>query len=135
MKSARENKWSADAEAALMGFVVPVESNEHARYILGYNLFTLHDMLNIDPEEVDDRADEIMENVNRFNSNNTPVSHISFNTTAFGTCVTFVRDEEMKSLTSRNGVLAWVENLEYPNCSELGYVFFAKKNGKISRVA
>lgn len=135
MRSARENKWSADAEAALMGFVVSVESNEHAWYILGYNLFTLHSMLGLSPDEVDDRAEEIMENVNRFNSNNTAVSHICFNNTAFGTCVTFVRDEEMKSLTSRNGVLAWVENLEYPECSELGYVFFEKKNGKTVRVA
>ena len=57
----------------------------------------------------------------------------------FGTCLTFVRDKGALTLKSgkmkNSGSLAWVENLEYPDCSELGYVFFENQNGKVRRIA
>lgn len=41
----------------------------------------------------------------------------------------------MTDITSEDGVIAYVYNCNYPDCSELGYVFFEEQNGKLRRVA
>lgn len=126
-----KSKWNADAEMSMQGFVIPVESEEHLKHMVGYVLFTLSPVYDTFDE---DRTSEIVQNaVHRYNSSKQTVKHFTVNNSAFGTLLTFVRDGG--SLTTRNGVLAWVENLDAPDCSELGYVYFEKRNGKVSRIA
>lgn len=134
MRSAIENKWSTDAELAMQGFTVTVESKENLDYLIRYICRTLNDFEPIS----DERAEEILDNAwNRYNSNKYPVSYLTVNSTPFGNMLTFVRQ---KKLTRKDGsplssgVLAWVENFDAPDCSELGYVCFQTVNGKTRRV-
>lgn len=120
------SKWNADAEAMMMGFTVEVESPEHVKYLTGYVLEVLTGDKR-DPEE-------IFNMVHKYNSEGTPVSHMTTSSSGFGRLLTYVRDEEMEDLTSRNGVLAYVYNIDYVDCSELGYTFFENSNGKVRRI-
>ena len=124
MTTARENKWSADAEVAMMGISVPVENEEHLKYMIEY-ITMVFDKL--------ETAEKILKNaVNKYNSENLKVTYICANSTECGTMLTFAREED---ITSEDGVLAWVENLDYPDCSELGYTFFERdRNGFIRRI-
>ena len=86
--------------------------------------------------------------IHKYNSEGTPVSHFTTSRTDFGRMMTFdivsyfrntykvtlVRDEEMTELTSTDGVLAYVYNIDAVDCSELGYVFFDKQGGKVRRI-
>jgi len=127
----QQSKWNADAEAAMMGFVVDVQSPEHLKHMIGYVLWTLKQ----DPN-AEKNAQEIFDSIHQYNSEGTPVSHFAINNyRQIGTMLTFVRDNQMKSITSKNGALSYVYNLTYPDCSELGYVFFQKVDGRIKRVA
>ena len=128
----QQSKWNADAEAAMMGFTVPVQSEEHLKHITGYVIHTLQGMFNYPNAEA--KTAEVVENaLHRYNSERTMVKFFNVTSTHCGVHLTFVRDDE--KLTSKNGVLAWVENLDYPDCSELGYVFFDSVNGVAHRVA
>ena len=135
----QQSKWNADAEAALMGFTVPVESDEHLRHMIGYITYTLQGMCAYLDSEA--KADEIYHNAKeKYNSSkDKSIKYLTVSTMYCGTCLTFVRDKKKLVLKSgkptNTGVLAWVENLEYPDCSELGYVYFENKNGKIRRCA
>lgn len=134
MKSARDNKWSADAEMAMQGFTVPVESREHLDYMVRYICYVLNDF-----EEIsDERAEKIVNNAwHKYNTSKKDVKFITVNSTTFGNMLTFVRQDK---LTKKDGsplsagVLAWVENFDAPDCSELGYVSFRTVNGKTRRV-
>jgi hypothetical protein len=127
---AQKNKWSADAEATMMwGVVIPVQSKEHLEFMVHYVIKTLKG-----EDSANALTPDCMEGWDKYNSTNTPVSHFSVNSTQFGVLLTLVRDGEMKSLTDEDGVLAYVYNMDAPDCSELGYVFFENKNGKIHRV-
>ena len=128
----QQSKWNADAEAAMMGFTVPVQSEEHLKHITGYVIYTLQGMFNYPNAEA--KTAEVVENaLHKYNSECTMVKFFNVASTHCGVHLTFVRDDE--KLTSKNGVLAWVENLDYPDCSELGYVFFDSVNGVVHRVA
>ena len=128
----QQSKWNADAEAAMMGFTVPVQSEEHLKHITGYVIYTLQGMFNY--SDVEAKTAVVVENaLHKYNSKGTTVKFFNVTSTAFGVHLTFVRDG--RKLTSKNGVLAWVENLDYPDCSELGYVFFDSVNGVVHRVA
>lgn len=133
MTTRLQSKWNSDAEMAMQGFTIPIQSEEHLKHIIGYVLFTLKDM--IDPNmDVDERTDEVFDNaVNKYNSTGQTVNFVTVSSSPFGVMVTFVRDKA--PVTKRQGVLAWVENLEAPFCSELGYVYFQQTNGKIHRIA
>lgn len=122
----KNGKWNAEAEMCLMGSTIPVEGEEHCKYLIAYVLKVLGK---------DASADEVFAEAHKFNSENTPISHLAVNDTAFGTMLTFVRDDEMDKLDSENGVLAYVYNVDCPFCSELGYVFFKYKNGRYVRCA
>ena len=47
----QQSKWNADAEAAMMGFTVAVESEEHLTHLVGYVLHTLSGQYHYDEEE------------------------------------------------------------------------------------
>ena len=126
------SKWNADAEAAMMGFTIAVESEEHLSHLVKYVLFTVMDERTQDLHE---KTKEVVENATRKyrSGKDKSIKWFTTNSTAFGKCLTFVRDKGTP--TKRDGVLAWVENIDYPDCSELGYVFFENKNGKVHRIA
>ena len=134
MRSARENEWSANAEMAMQGFTVPVERREHLDYMVRYICRVRNGFEDID----DERAEEILNNAwDKYNEKKSGVKFITVNSTVFGNMLTFVRQNK---LTKKDGsplsagVLAWVENLDAPECSELGCVFFQTVNGKTRRV-
>lgn len=136
--TAQQSKWNADAEATMMGFCVAVQSEEHLTHMTGYILHTLSGQYYYDEEE---KTKEVVENATRkYNSDkDKSIKYITCNSTMFGTCITFVRSKGELTLKSgkmkNSGSLAWVENLDAPDCSELGYVFFEKRNGKVCRIA
>ena len=132
------SKWNVDAEMSMMGFTIKIESEEHLTYLVKYVLNTLKSEFSYDVEE---KTKEVVENATRKyrSGKDKSISWFTTNSTMFGTCLTFVRDKGALTLKSgkmkASGSLAWVENLEYPDCSELGYVFFEDTNGKIRRIA
>ena len=134
----QQSKWNADAEATMMGFTVSIENEEHLTHLVKYVLTTLKDEYAYDLEE---KTKEVVESATRkYNSGkDKSIKWFTCNSTAFGVCLTFVRDKSALTLKSGkmnpNGVLAWVENLDAPDCSELGYVFFENRNGKVHRIA
>lgn len=134
-------KWNTDAEMSMMGFPVAVESEEHLKHMVGYILWTLKSDLYADaPESLKSRTDEIVDSaMHKYNSSkDKSIKYIVVNDSMFGVMITFVRDKKSLTLKSgkmRNeGILAWVENIDAPDCSELGYVFFENKNGKTVRI-
>ena len=134
----QQRKWNADAEAAMMGFCVEVTSEEHLTHLVGYILHTLCGQYSYDVEV---KTKEVVENATRkYNSGkDKSIKWVTCNSTMFGTCITFVRSKGALTLKSgkmkSGGSLAWVENLDYPDCSELGYVYFESVNGKVRRIA
>ena len=132
------SKWNVDAEMSMMGFTIKIESEEHLTYLVKYVFNTLKSEFSYDVEE---KTKEVVENATRKyrSGKDKSISWFTTNSTMFGTCLTFVRDKGALTLKSgkmkASGSLAWVENLEYPDCSELGYVFFEDTNGKIRRIA
>ena len=131
-------KWNANAEASMMGFSIPVESREHLLYMVRYCLRTLKADCYRTDEELDRRAEEIVENAyHRYNSGKKQnVYHFVVNDSYFGVMMTFVRENKtLKSGKMRSsGLFAWVENIDAPDCSEAGCVFFENRHGKIVRV-
>lgn len=134
MRSARENEWSANAEMAMQGFTVPVESKEHLDYMIRYVCYSLNSGEDIS----DERAEEILNNAwDKYNSSKKGVKFFTVNSTMFGNMLTFVRQDKLTKKDGSplsSGVLAWVENFDAPDCSELGYVSFKSVNGKTRRV-
>lgn len=138
----QQNKWSADAEMSMQGFVIPVENREHLRFMVRYCLKVLKSDVYRTDDTLDKRTDEIMENaINRYNTNKTKaVYQFTVNSHKYGgVLMTFVRTSGkivLKSGKMRpSGVLAWSENIDAPQNSELGYVFFDTVRGKVRRVA
>lgn len=135
------NKWNTDAEMSMMGFPIAVESEEHLHHMVGYCLWTLKsDLYHNDSESLESRINEIVENaIHKYNSKKEErVYWFVVNDSMFGVMMTFVRDKGELTLKSgkmkSRGILAWVENIDAPDCSELGCVFFEKKNGKTVRI-
>lgn len=128
----QQSKWNADAEMSLMGFTIPVENEEHLKHLIGYVLKV------ITKDGGSAQVEEVFNSCHQYNSDKVPVSHFTVNSTQFGVLMTFVRDcKDMTEdkLISPQGVLSYVYNMDAPYCSELGYTFFQKVNGKIKRVA
>ena len=130
--------WNADAEAAMMGYTVAVLNEEHLTHLVKYTLKVLGSEYAYDLEE---RTKEVVESATRKyrSGKDKNIYWFTTNNTMFGTCLTFVRDKSALTLKSgkpkNSGNLAWVENLDAPDCSELGYVFFENINGKVRRIA
>lgn len=134
----QQSKWNADAEASMMGYTVAIESEEHLTHIVKYVLKVLGSEYSYDLEE---KTKEVVENATRKyrSGKDKSIYWFTTNATMFGTCLTFVRDKGALTLKSGKmksmGSLAWVENLDAPDCSELGYVFFESVCGKVRRIA
>lgn len=134
----QQSKWNADAEMAMMGFTIAVESEEHLTHLVKYVLFTVMDERT---QNLHDKTKEVVENATRKyrSGKDKSITWFTTNATQFGMCLTFVRDKGALTLKSgkmkASGSLAWVENLDAPDCSELGYVFFENRNGRVVRVA
>ena len=134
------NKWNADAEMSMMGFPIAVESREHLLYMVRYCLKVLKSDIYRTNDDLNYHSDRITADaMHKYNSSkDKSVKYFVVNSTMFGVMMTFVRDN--KSLTLKNGsmrqsgLLAWVENIDAPDCSELGYVFFENRNGKTVRI-
>lgn len=134
-------KWTTDAEMSMMGYPVAVENEAHLKHMVGYILWTLKsDLYENRPESLESRTAEIVDNaMHKYNSSkDKSIKYIVVNDSMFGVMITFVRDKGELTLKSgkmkSSGILAWVENIDAPDCSELGYVFFEKRNGKIIRI-
>lgn len=136
----QQSKWNADAEMSMQGFPIAVESTEHLTHMVNYVLLVLKSDIYGDCLYREARAKEIVENAqSKYNSSkDKSIKWFVVNDSMYGVMMTFVRSKG--SLTLKNGkmkssgVLAWVENIDAPDCSELGYVFFEKKNGKTVRI-
>lgn len=77
---------------------------------------------------------DIIAKCNEYNSEGTPVSYLSIDPTRFGLLFTLVRDEE-NDILNEHGTLAYVYNVDAPDCSELGYVFYTDaQQGLIKRI-
>lgn len=137
----QQNKWNADAEASMMGFTVAVESREHLLYMTRYILKVVKSYVYTDDDTLNYHSDRIVADAtHKYRSGSDKnIYWFTTNSTAFGMCLTFVRDKGALTLKSgkmkASGSLAWVENLDAPDCSELGYVFFESVNGKVRRIA
>lgn len=125
------NEYRAKAEACAAGFTVKVNSVEETMFIINHLMYLINGC-----KEDNERAEEIYSEAMKYNSANAQISHITIQRWGeIGTLLTLVRDEEMTDITSEDGVIAYVYNCNYPDCSELGYVFFEEQNGKLRRVA
>ena len=133
------SKWNADAEMSMQGFPIIVESADHLKHMVKYCLDVLKSYYYPDEVSLTTRTNEIVDNaINKYNSaKNKVVNYFVVNDSPYGVMMTFVRD---KSLTLKSGkmkpsgVLAWVENIDAPDCSELGYTFFETTMGKTRRI-
>lgn len=141
MTSARENKWAADAEMCMQGYVIEVQGEDHAKFMTGYILNTLYGERE-DADYLIGKASEIVQNAqDKYASKTREVSYMTVSRLMGEFIVlTFVVDK--KPLTKKNGDLTsvgnlcWVENLDAPECSELGYCYFKKNSfGKVVRYA
>lgn len=135
------SKWNADAEMSMRGYIIPVESTAHLTHMVRYCLKVLKSDIYQDDNDLNYRTNEIVADaMHKYNSNkDKSIKHFVVNDSMFGVMMTFVRSSGALTLKSGkmkpSGVYAWVENIDAPDCSELGYVFFEKnKNGKIVRI-
>jgi len=138
--TAQQSKWNADAEMSMRGYPIAVESTEHLTHMVRYCLCVLKSDVYPTFEEQKSRAEEIVADAQcKYNSSkDKSIKWFVVNDSMFGVMMTFVRSKGELTLKSgkmkSSGILAWVENIDAPDCSELGYVFFEKKNGKTVRI-
>lgn len=134
------SKWNADAEMSMMGYPIAVESTAHLTHMVRYCLQVLKGEDYREVQNLDSRTNEIVADAQtKYNSSkDKTIKWFVVNDSMFGVMMTFVRSKGELTLKNgkmkSSGVLAWVENIDAPDCSELGYVFFEKKNGKTVRI-
>lgn len=134
-QTAKEEKFSkteaeAAAEIALMGVATPVYSEAQLKCMVDHVCFVL-EMGN---------PDEILENaLHKYNSEELPVSWFIVNVIYDMPVIAFARESELVNpdgSMNEDGILCWNENLRFPDCSELGYVFFqSDEGGYIHRIS
>lgn len=140
MTNAMTSRWSAEAELAMMGFPIPVVDTAHLTHMVRECLKVLKSDCYKDNDSLNYRTIEIVANaMTKYNSSkDKSIKYFVVNDSMFGVMMTFVRSKGDLTLKSGkmkpSGVLAWVENIDAPDCSELGYVFFEKRNGKTVRI-
>lgn len=134
------SKWNADAEMSMMGFPIKVEDTTHLTYMVRYCLKVLKSDTYPTNDDLDYRSSQIVDDaMYKYNSDkDKSIKWFVVNDSMFGVMMTFVRSKGELTLKSgkmkSSGILAWVENIDAPDCSELGYVFFENRNGKTVRV-
>jgi len=127
------NKWSADAEMVMMGFTLPVESEDHLKYLLDYFK---------SPCGFEYNTEEIISNSKQFCGDPNKISFKHINLCSIegmrmiAITMTTEEDEggEPYNLLSKNGCFGYVYNIDCPYCSELGYSYYANKIGRIVRI-
>lgn len=130
--NATKNMLRGQAEFSMMTrAAMRIHNEEQLEFVLDYVLGVLRKSLK--EEEFEVSGKHIIEKCNEYNSEGTPVSYLSIDSTEFGLLFTLVRDEE-NDILSKNGTLAYVYNVDHPQCSELGYVFYRSYQGLIKRV-
>lgn len=138
--TAQQSKWNADAEMSMRGYPIAIESTEQLTHMVKYCLQVLKGEDYREVQNLNHRAKEIVDNAQfKYNSSkDKSIKWFVVNDSMFGVMMTFVRSKGELTLKSgkmkQGGILAWVENIDAPDCSELGYVFFEKKNGKTVRI-
>jgi len=125
------SKWSADAEALLMGFTVPVESGEHWQYMMNYTAMVLG--FEIDTEEVLRLSKRYLED-----PEHTVVRHLNLSSIEdmrmFAMTYEGDNDEEPYNLLNPDGCFGYVYNVDCKDFSELGYSYYKKDGSRIKRI-
>lgn len=138
--NAQRNKWSADAEMSMMGYPIAVESRDHLLFMVRYCLKVLKSDVYRTEDDLNYHSDRITADaIHKYNSlKDKSIHYFVVNDSFCGVMMTFVRENKPLTLKNgkmrMNGLLSWVENIDAPDCSELGYTYFEKKNGKIVRI-
>ena len=130
----KNNKWITDAEMAMQGFPIAVESDDHLQGLVAYCYKVLKGCDDYD------RVLEILDNArNKYNSDRKKgITFFVVNDSPFGVMFTFVRGAKALTLKSgkmkSSGIFSWVENIDNPDCSEAGYTYFENRHGKTVRI-
>lgn len=113
-------------EMALMGVAVSIEKEE-VKDAISYIASAIGTEVN---------AEEVFDTMFQYCSEGFDVGHLVCNTIGDMYCVsvTIKYEGEKYDLTDEDGVLCSVYNFTFPDCSELGYCFFAEKSGYIRRI-
>lgn len=129
----KNSKWSTDSEAMMMGFVIPIENEEHLEFVIEYVRKTLTDAKI-------PFGDDFIEKSKMYAGDYTYIyRHLSIQNTRIGlllavTIETPNVDEEPYDLLSEFGTFSYVFNCDVPSFSELGYTFYRNENGRVRRI-
>lgn len=112
-------------ELALMGIAQPI-SKEELTEVIPYVASAIG--VKCDTDEVIDRM---------FQYTKAKPRHFVMNTICGMQCLTVTLDDKETTylLEDEDGVFSTVYNFTFPDCSELGYSFFAVKGGASRRIA
>lgn len=118
----------------MMGFTIPIQSKDHLKHMLNYMK---------SPCQFVYKADEVVEASQKYVKNKEQLQYRHLNIcrikgvgTLLGIVMTTEEDQSTDyNLLSEDGVFGYVYNVDYPECSELGYMYFGKKDGgRIGRI-
>lgn len=132
----RETKLDVLTLAALRGIVTPLPQKQEDQEQI---LFRMDDLGGV---KLAHTPKEILEKALRYGEKGAKLTHIVVNRLmGTDTVISFViSDDEYpinsaEDLTTRNGVISYCYNATFPDCSELGYCFYAKRSdGNIHRI-
>ena len=136
MRITKEAKLDVLTLAALQGILTPLPDDRECQEQI---LSLMDDLGGI---KLAHSAKEVIDKALRFYDEGAKLTHVVVNK-LYGTDVVItllVSDEECPitsdaDILSRNGVLGYCYNATYPDCSELGYSFYAKhRDGTIHRI-
>lgn len=124
-----KRELGAKAELALMGIVTPVRDKDNVIYMIDY-INRVLGITDVSGEEIYAQATEFIK------PKMTGIVGISACTMLGGECrvvnIVFKDHKDTKfKLDDQDGVLTYVYNYDWPDCSELGYCFFEKKSGNM----
>lgn len=132
----RETKLDVLTLAALRGVVTPLPQKQEDQEQI---LFRMDDLGGV---KLSHTPKEILEKALRYGEKGARLTHIVVNRLmGTDTVISFViSDDEYpinsaEDLTTENGVISYCYNATFPDCSELGYCFYAKlSDGNIHRI-
>jgi hypothetical protein len=125
---AQMNKWSADAEALMMGFTIALTSIHQWEFTMNYIKKVLD--LDYDTDLVYKGMTKYLREFTIHHMNLSVLDGMKMITTTISTD----EDTEPYNLLSENGVFGYVYNEACPDFSELGYSYYKKKGAKVVRV-
>lgn len=116
------------AEMIMMGAMQPVSSEQEVKDILDYIATTL---------KMSFTGEEVVKLATRY-TKNAEFKYIHIGTMddmiVIALPMTTDEDEEPFDIVSEYGAFSYVYNATYPDLSELGYCFFGRKNGRLTRL-